>query len=237
MCGGRAQSKTRWACGELLSLSARLGLRREAKRHAAFVRTKALDGSWASSRGRKRRRRCALPAQSKTLARSRGAVRASRRVVDCGGKRSATPLSCARQALGGSWASRAGESAVAAALCRRSPRHAARLRRSHSPRAASWTAAGSEAPRRLRAHEGSGWFVGVSRARKRRRRCALPGVKRRSPRHVGRASREASRQRLGLRREAKRHAAFGAGRGFGVVRGRSVRAKAPSPLRSAGHSQ
>ena len=40
-------------------------------------------------------------------------------------------------------------------------------------RGASWTAAGSEAPRRFRTHEDFCWFVGRAHVRKHRRRCAL----------------------------------------------------------------
>jgi len=48
-------------------------------------------------------------------------IRQTTAILDCGGKRSATPLWCARDALN-LQAQRPPESAVAAALCRRSPK-------------------------------------------------------------------------------------------------------------------
>jgi hypothetical protein len=62
------------------------------------------------------RRRCPPPVQ-----RRRRGIRQTTAILDCGGKRSATPLWCARDALN-LQAQRPPESAVAAALCRRSPK-------------------------------------------------------------------------------------------------------------------
>ena len=73
---------------------------------------------------------------------------------------------------------------------------AARTRSPCSFAPASWTAVGSEAPHRFRANEGLGWFVGVSPARKRRRRCALPAHSTTLRAHGAHVP---SHQRLGLR--------------------------------------
>jgi hypothetical protein len=43
-------------------------------------------------------------------------------ILDCGGKRSATPLSCGREIFSYMIAPRAGKSGVAAVLCHRSPK-------------------------------------------------------------------------------------------------------------------
>src|SRR5580700_4072867 len=53
------------------SISKRLGLRREAERHAAFVRAMGFRIFDCLPCARKRRRRCTLPAQSKTFTRLR----------------------------------------------------------------------------------------------------------------------------------------------------------------------
>jgi hypothetical protein len=61
----RAQSRTAANAGQLLANPARLGLRREAKRHAAFARANDLLLKKRPP-AFKRRRRSALPAQSMT---------------------------------------------------------------------------------------------------------------------------------------------------------------------------
>jgi len=91
-----AQSKIVSFANLLLAILPRHGLRREAQRHAAFARTedsrmektaRALESAVAAPLGRRSPRSSLLPTS----------CRQSCRVLGCGGKRSATPLSHVRK--------------------------------------------------------------------------------------------------------------------------------------------
>ena len=120
-CALPAHSKTLARKAVARVCAKRLGLRREAKRHAAFERTTIVGSSLASG-ARESAVAAALCRRTPKRSRERRLLACARSVLDCGGKRSATPLSSGRQLLVVRWRWCKRESAVAAALCRRTPK-------------------------------------------------------------------------------------------------------------------